>query len=243
MLKTFVLIALAASISACATVQQTTVRTKDNYQKVWNACVDVVADVQYSVSSTDPTSGLIIADQAVLGGHGQVSRLNIRLFKALTGTDVTVKFIPPPGTIGGGGTAERYVTALKQRIPDLESVIITKPQERTVSQPDENKQIIPDMKPVVIAKPLEQNVSQPVKNISETDSSSKGSTTTSATMFVSVDKGKLRQKASTKSAVIRNLKKGDEVQVLKQKDGWYLIELAGGESGWCHNSVISQAVR
>ena len=123
-LRVLVLVVLAACISACSSVQQSTVRTKDDYQKVWNACVDVVADVQFSVSSTDPTSGLIIADQAVFGGHGQVSRLNIRLFKALTSTDVTVKFIPPPGTIGGGSTAERYVAALKQRIPDLEPVVL-----------------------------------------------------------------------------------------------------------------------
>lgn len=124
LLRVLILVALAAYISACASVQQSTMRTKDDYQKVWNACVDVVADVQFSVSSTDPTSGLIIADQAVFGGKGQVSRLNIRLFKALTSTDVSVKFIPPPGTIGGGGTAERYVTALKKRIPDLEPVVL-----------------------------------------------------------------------------------------------------------------------
>ncbi|HEY3307721.1 MAG TPA: hypothetical protein VGJ93_04655 [Desulfuromonadaceae bacterium] len=124
-LRVLALVALAACISACASVQQTTVRTKnDDYKKVWNACVDSVADVQFSVSSTDSTSGLIIADQAVMGGHGTVSRLNIQLFKALTSTDVSVKFIPPPGTIGGGGTAERFVAALKQRIPDLEPVVL-----------------------------------------------------------------------------------------------------------------------
>jgi len=123
-LRVVVLVVLAACISACTGVQQATVRTKDDYQKVWNACVDATADVQFSVSSTDPTSGMIIADQAVMGGHGSVSRLNIRLFKALTSTDVSVKFIPPPGTIGGGSTAERYVAALKQRIPDLEPVVL-----------------------------------------------------------------------------------------------------------------------
>ena len=122
--RTMSLLLLAIGLSACSSVQQATVRTNHDYKKVWDACVDTVPDVQFSVSSTDSSAGLIIADQPVFGGHGEVSRLNIRLFKALTSTDVSVKFIPPPGTIGGGGTAERYVDALKQRIPDLESVVL-----------------------------------------------------------------------------------------------------------------------
>jgi hypothetical protein len=118
------MVVLVACISGCSTVQQVTVRTNNDYKKVWDACIDSVVDVRFSVSSTDASSGLIIADQPVFGGSGEVSRLNIRLFKALTSTDVSVKYIPPFGTIGGGGTAERYVAALKQRIPDLEPVIV-----------------------------------------------------------------------------------------------------------------------
>ena len=111
-------------LSACASIQSSTVKTKSDYNKAWSACLDAVTDVQFSVSSTDPTSGLIIADQPVMGGHGQVSRLNIRLNKDMAGTVIFVKFVPPPGTIGGGGTAEKYVNALKERFPDLEPVVI-----------------------------------------------------------------------------------------------------------------------
>ena len=58
----------------CAEVKTTIVKSKSNYDLIWKACIDSVSDVQFSVSSTDPVSGLIIADQAVLGSHGKVSR-------------------------------------------------------------------------------------------------------------------------------------------------------------------------
>jgi len=92
-------------------------------------------------------------------------------------------------------------------------------------------------------EPQEQAVAQPIENKSERGSSSQGPTTASVTMVVIESKAKLRQKASSKATVIKNLKKGEEVQVIKQKDGWCLVELAGGETGWCHNSVLAQTKR
>lgn len=65
-------------------------------------------------------SGLIVADQAVVSGHGTVSRLNIMLTKSADGVSVNVKFVPPPGTIGGYDIVDNYVKALKERIPDIE---------------------------------------------------------------------------------------------------------------------------
>ncbi len=35
-------------------------------------------------------------------------------------TEVSVNFVPPPGTIGGQGIADSYVAAVKRRIPDIE---------------------------------------------------------------------------------------------------------------------------
>ena len=101
-LSTIVAIILfAIMVTGCSSVQMTTVKTKRDYKKVWNACLDSLADIRFSASSTDPASGLIIADQAVVGGKGTVSRLNIRLSKASGTTTVVVKFVPPPGTVGG----------------------------------------------------------------------------------------------------------------------------------------------
>jgi hypothetical protein len=104
----------------CATIQQSVVTSNLSYNTIWNACIDSISDVQYySVSSTDKTNGLIIADQAVIGGKGTVSRLNIRLMKSAVGVSVHVRFVPPPMTMGGQGTVDSYITALKQRVPDL----------------------------------------------------------------------------------------------------------------------------
>ena len=111
---------LAVMLVGCAGVQQAVVKSKSNYELIWKACIDSLSDVQFSVSSTDTVSGLIIADQAVVGGHGTVCRLNIMLTKSADGVSVNVKFVPPPGTMGGGGTVDAYIKALKERIPDIE---------------------------------------------------------------------------------------------------------------------------
>lgn len=106
-------------LSACATVQTTTAQSKADYDTVWIACIDALANVRFSASSTDKTTGLIIADQAVVGGQGTVSRLNIMVQKTATGVSVNVKYIPPPGSIGGFGIVDDYYNALTARVPDL----------------------------------------------------------------------------------------------------------------------------
>jgi hypothetical protein len=63
----------------------------------------------------------------------------------------------------------------------------------------------------------------------------------SATMVVYVSKANLRNKPSTKADVIHKLEKGEEVQVIKQKGEWFQIELAGGDIGWCHKSILTKA--
>jgi len=104
----------------CAEVQQSVVKSKSGYESIWKACIESLSDVRYSASSTDKGSGLIIADQAVVGGRGTVSRLNIMLTNSADGVSVSVKFVPPPGTVGGGSIVDHYVAALKERIPDIE---------------------------------------------------------------------------------------------------------------------------
>lgn len=115
---------LLLSLMACASLQVATVTTKTDFDKCWNACIDSLADVRFAATSTDKASGLIIADQGVVGGHGKVVRLNIQIVKAAGENIVTVKFIPSPGLIGGQGTAERYATALKSRLPDASISIL-----------------------------------------------------------------------------------------------------------------------
>jgi uncharacterized protein YgiM (DUF1202 family) len=59
-------------------------------------------------------------------------------------------------------------------------------------------------------------------------------------MVVIDGKAKLRKSPSAKAAAIKTLKKGEEVQVIKEKDGWCLVELAGGETGWCLKVALAQ---
>jgi hypothetical protein len=111
---------LCVSSVGCAVVQQSVVKSKSSYESIWQACIVSLPDVRFSVTSTDKESGLIIADSAVFGGSGTVSRLNIMLTKSTNGVSVNVKFVPPFGTVGGGGTVDAYIKALRKRIPDIE---------------------------------------------------------------------------------------------------------------------------
>jgi hypothetical protein len=104
-------------VGCLASVEMSTVKTKDDYKNVWNACLDSLPDIQFAASSVDSASGLIIAEKSI--GRAAL-RLNIRVEKSSYETVVVVKFIPPSGALVGQGTAEKYVAALKKRIPDLQ---------------------------------------------------------------------------------------------------------------------------
>jgi len=91
--------------------------------------------------------------------------------------------------------------------------------------------------PEIIKK---QTVAQPVEKKSEPSVAQQGATASSEALVVIESKAKLRKKPSTKAEIVKNLKKGEEVQLIKQKDGWCLVELAGGETGWCAKGSLAQ---
>lgn len=117
---TLCVLALAVFVVSCASTQQALVRSKTSYDKVWKACLDSLFDVGYSYTSADPKTGLIIAGKAVILGEGTVARLNIMVTRVSDNTEVSVSYVPAPATIGGYGTVDKYVTAVKKRIPDIE---------------------------------------------------------------------------------------------------------------------------
>jgi len=119
-LATILLLAVAVSVASCAATKQYVLRSKASYDEVWKACVDSLFDVRFSASSADPKTGLIVADQAVVGGRGTVSRLNITVSRVGDSTEVGVNFVPPPGTIGGQNITDNYVKAVQRRVPDVE---------------------------------------------------------------------------------------------------------------------------
>jgi hypothetical protein len=109
------------TLVSCATTQQQLARTKAGFDEVYKACIDAVVDVRFGVSSSDPKTGLIVAEQQEVF-FGEQVKLNILVSRVGDATEVKVNYIPPPGTVGGGGTAEDYIRALKRRIPDVEIV-------------------------------------------------------------------------------------------------------------------------
>lgn len=66
------------------------------------------------------------------------------------------------------------------------------------------------------------------------------STSSTTSMVVIGNKAKIRKKPSTKADIVRTIKKGEVVQVIKQSDEWFQIELASGDVGWCHKSVLER---
>ncbi|MCM2358057.1 MAG: SH3 domain-containing protein [Geobacteraceae bacterium] len=54
-------------------------------------------------------------------------------------------------------------------------------------------------------------------------------------------KANLRKSPSTKAVVVKTLREGEEVKVIKQKDNWFQVQLANGEVGWCHKSVLTES--
>lgn len=90
------------------------------------------------------------------------------------------------------------------------------------------------------AAPVAQPVAQISENKSESSVANQKPSPSSTSMVVINSKAKLRKRPSKKAAVIKTLKKGEVVQVIKLKDEWCLIELAGGETGWCAKGSLAQ---
>jgi hypothetical protein len=59
-------------------------------------------------------------------------------------------------------------------------------------------------------------------------------------MIVAAHNAKVRKTPSTHAPVLKTLKKGDSVTCIKERDEWFLVELQGGETGWCHKSVLNK---
>ena len=97
-----------------------------------------------------------------------------------------------------------------------------------------------DQPKVIQAEPVTQAVTGAVEQQTQPSVSPQNTGSSIESMVVIESKAKLRKKPSSKANVVKNLKKGEEVQVIKQKDGWFLIKLAGGETGWCVKGSLAR---
>lgn len=108
------------SLIACVSTKQYLGRTKSDYDRVYRECIDALADVNYSVTTTDSKIGLIVAEWKLQAMGGAPFKMNIMVTRADKKTEVKVSWIPAPGTIVDPGAADKYIQALKKRIPDIE---------------------------------------------------------------------------------------------------------------------------
>ena len=144
------------------------------------------------------------------------------------------------GTYGAGGTE------VDEAASELVTLAfgVTMPSSQLNNGTAINKTTSEDPPKVVQEEPVEvpvtRPVAQPVEKKSESSVANQNTPPSSTSMIVINSKAKLRKSPSTKATVIKTLKKGEEVQVIKMKDEWCLIELAGGETGWCAKSSLAQ---
>lgn len=83
-------------------------------------------------------------------------------------------------------------------------------------------------------------IAQPVETKSEPSIAVQSTSSSSESMVVIGNKAKIRKKPSRKADIVKTMKKGEAVQVIKQSDEWVQIELASGDVGWCHKSVLER---
>ena len=122
MKRLLIIMLFCISFASCAVIQESRVVSKSSYDEVWHACVTSFSDIGYSIINTDKKSGIVVAERGSILNSQTVTKLNIILKESANGVSVNVKYIPPPGMIGGGGTADLFITALRKRIPDIKIV-------------------------------------------------------------------------------------------------------------------------
>lgn len=86
----------------------------------------------------------------------------------------------------------------------------------------------------------EKPLTSPVETKSESRDAIQKTSSSPATMIVTGNKAKIRKKPSTKAEIVKTVQKGAVVQVIKQSDEWYQVELDSGDIGWCQKSVIKR---
>jgi len=71
-------------------------------------------------------------------------------------------------------------------------------------------------------------------------SSNKAIPISSSSMVVTSNKANIRKSPSKNAEIKNTLQKGTKVTVINQKDAWFLVKIPGGETGWCHKSILRQ---
>ena len=98
--------------------------TKDSSDKVYNAAIEAISEIQFSVKTTDIQEGIIQAERQNTDLNMQVFASVSVIIKQVDGkTLVQATFIRNPGFIGGRKSlkmAQKYGDYIKKVISDLE---------------------------------------------------------------------------------------------------------------------------
>ena len=113
-----------AIISCAPVTRQSVVRTQADHARVWKASIEAINDIGYAVSSTDPTTGLIVAEQDYVLSSGHRLKLNVLVSRSENGRQVSITHVQPGDylRVGVEEPLAAYVKALTKRIPDVEVI-------------------------------------------------------------------------------------------------------------------------
>ena len=112
-------IALVTTLLGCASTASRNLSSSSDFDKVFYACKQAVAECGYGITSASTTDGFISAQQAVMKGQGSVVIMNIQVTRGTGGSSVQATVVPPPGTMGNiNGILDKFTMALKSRVPD-----------------------------------------------------------------------------------------------------------------------------
>lgn len=125
------LVSIFTIVTGCVTTTTTTERNFLRYEnnehtKVFQASMQALNDIGFSVISSDSSGGVIIAERAAFAVGMGVYRFNIFVNRSSGGIEVEVSFISPSMSLGKVDYIGNFIKALKERTPDV--VVTTKKQ-------------------------------------------------------------------------------------------------------------------
>ncbi|UPU37839.1 SH3 domain-containing protein [Geomonas paludis] len=177
------------------------------------------------------------ADLVLLGNIKELRGLNdivvaqheIKIVEQKTGREI-LKFINRQNT--GKDMVARPLMRKLQKILEMAREKSTGQNSKIV----EGRTLMESSTPAKVAPAVEQVHEQPGVHPAEKQHDESG---TPEPMVVNDTYTQLRSKPSTKATALKKLKKGEKVQVIKQKNDWCLVQVSGDETGWCLKSALA----
>ncbi|MCR4284000.1 MAG: hypothetical protein NUV64_01610 [Parcubacteria group bacterium] len=120
-----ILIVATGCVTTTTTTERNFLRYENNDRaKVFQASMQALNDIGFSVISSDSNGGVIIAERSAFAVGMGVYRFNIFVNRSSSGSiEVEVSFISPSMSLGKIDYIGNFIKALKERTPDV--VLVT----------------------------------------------------------------------------------------------------------------------